>query len=83
MSVRQAACRAHWFGQFYYCGKKVALLFAAIDLLLRAALEGSFRGEGRIGGVHRNKKGRPMTAIGQSLHIDKPGASAQCPLYPQ
>jgi len=45
MSVRQAACRAHWFGQFYYCGKKVALLFAAIDLLLRAAL--SFRGAGQ------------------------------------
>src|SRR5262249_12428621 len=49
MSVRQAACRPHWFGQFYYCGKTVALLFAAIDLLLRAATQGSFRGEGRIG----------------------------------
>ena len=40
---KAGSCRAHWFGQFYYCGKKVALLFAAIDLLLRAALWGPFR----------------------------------------
>src|SRR6516164_136488 len=44
-AARQVVRRSCWFGQFYYCGKKVALLFAAIDLLLRAAL--SFRGAGQ------------------------------------
>ena len=35
------------------------------------------------GVVHHSKFGPLKTATGQSLHIHKPGASAQCPLRPQ
>jgi hypothetical protein len=32
--------------------------------------------------VRHSKIGQPTSASGQSLHIDKPRASAQCPLHP-
>ena len=35
-----------------------------------------------LSGVQRNKKRCLMSGWGQSLHMDKREASAQCPLYP-
>jgi hypothetical protein len=48
--------------QFYSCGKKAVLLFAAIDLLLRAVLKG-----------RSDAQGQPQPLDGKGSKVRAPG----------